>query len=81
MLDIVACTPCSARGNGMLLGSGDVLATLSRVLLAVGGKQSRFLHKMHERMSQLEVHSGQWPYAVVSESNDEEDDGKVVDTS
>ncbi|RSL97252.1 hypothetical protein CEP52_011024 [Fusarium oligoseptatum] len=81
MLDIVACTPFSARGNSMLVGSGDVLATLSRVLLAVGGRESRFLHRMHERMSQLEVGNSQWPYAAISESKDEEDDGRVVDVS
>jgi hypothetical protein len=65
----------------MLVGSGDVLATLSRVLLAVGGKESRFLHRMHERMSQLEVNDRQWPYAVISESKDENNDGRVVDVS
>ncbi|RSL62132.1 hypothetical protein CEP53_004866 [Fusarium sp. AF-6] len=81
MLDIVACTPFSARGNSMLVGSGDVLVTLSRVLLAVGGRESRFLHRMHERMSQLEVGNSQWPYAAISESKDKEDDGRVVDVS
>lgn len=65
----------------MLVGSGDVLATLSRVLLAVGGRESRFLHRMHERMSQLEVGNSQWPYAVISESKEKEDDGRVVDVS
>lgn len=63
----------------MLVGSGDVLATLSRVLLAVGGKESRFLHRMHERMSQLEVNDRQWPYAVISESKGDGDSGRVID--
>ncbi|KAF5018252.1 hypothetical protein F66182_9781 [Fusarium sp. NRRL 66182] len=47
MLDIVACTPLSARGDGMLLGSGDILCSFQHVLHAVGGRESLFLRKIH----------------------------------
>ncbi|KAJ4266276.1 hypothetical protein NW762_004260 [Fusarium torreyae] len=69
MLDIVACTPWSAHGNGMLLGSGDILYSLQHVLHAVGGPESTFLRQIQTRMSQLELTTGSWPYVSVSESS------------
>ncbi|GKU01006.1 sucrose utilization protein suc1 [Fusarium langsethiae] len=50
MLDIIACTPFSAHGNG--------------------GKDSGFLHKIQNRMSQLELTTGSWPYLALSEAGE-----------
>jgi hypothetical protein len=68
MLDIVACTPFSAHGNGMLVGAGDILNSLQHVLHSVGGPESGFLRKIQTRMSQLELNTGSWPYLAVSEA-------------
>ncbi|KAF4459384.1 sucrose utilization SUC1 [Fusarium albosuccineum] len=58
MMDIVACTPWSARGSGMLVGSGDILDSLQRVLLAVGGQESTFLQRMHAHKEVEETRNG-----------------------
>lgn len=73
MLDIVACAPWSARGDGMLVGSGDVLYSLQCVLLAVGGQESTFLRKMQQRMSQMELTNVSWPYLALASSSSEDD--------
>ena len=71
MLDIVQCAPWSARGDGMLVGSGDILYSLQCVLLAVGGKRSTFIGKMQDRMTQLELNSGSWPYLAIPSPSDD----------
>lgn len=58
----------------MLTGSGDVLLSLQRVLLAVGGKDSVFLQKMQQRMSQLELNSGSWPHLALSPPENDQSD-------
>ncbi|KAM0223796.1 hypothetical protein ACHAQD_002870 [Fusarium lateritium] len=68
MLDIVACTPFSAHGNGMLVGAGDILNSLQHVLHSVGGPESGFLRKIQTRMSQLELDTGSWPYLAIPEA-------------
>ncbi|KAF5677524.1 hypothetical protein FHETE_1575 [Fusarium heterosporum] len=68
MLDIVACSPVSAHGNGMLIGAGDILNSLQHVLHSVGGPESGFLHKIQARMSQLELDTGSWPYLAIPDA-------------
>ena len=70
MLDIVACTPFSAHGDGMLVGAGDILYSLQHVLHSVGGNDSGFLRKIQARMSQLELTTGSWPYLAISETGE-----------
>lgn len=70
MLDIVACAPSTARGDGMLIGTGDVLQSLQSVLLQVGGRKSTFVHKMQLRMTQMELTTGSWPYSMLSSSSE-----------
>lgn len=70
MLDIVACTPFSAHGDGMLVGVGDILYSLQHVLHSVGGKDSGFLRKIQTRMLQLDLTTGSWPYLAMSEAED-----------
>ncbi|CAG7565027.1 unnamed protein product [Fusarium equiseti] len=70
MLDIVACTPFSAHGDGMLVGAGDILYSLQHVLHSVGGKDSGFLRKVQARMSQLELTTGSWPYLALSKTRE-----------
>lgn len=70
MLDIVACTPFSAHGSSMLVGAGEILYSLQHVLHSVGGRDSGFLHKIQNRMSQLELTTGSWPYLAISDTGD-----------
>jgi hypothetical protein len=65
LMDIIAVVPSSARGNGMLLGSGDVLAALRGVLFEVGGPQSAFLWRMDMRMEQLGIFPQAWSYRML----------------
>ncbi|KAM5350551.1 hypothetical protein ACJ41O_007056 [Fusarium nematophilum] len=76
MLDIVDCAPRSARGDGMLVGSGDILNSLQRVLLDVGGQNSVFLRNIQLRMSQLEMNTGSWPYLTLEAPVDETEAGE-----
>lgn len=78
MLDIVAVAPLSARGDGMLVGTGDVLQSLQTVLFQVGGRRSAFVHKMQMRMNQLELTTGSWPYAMLSSSSSEGGGSRVT---
>lgn len=76
MLDIVACVPSSARGDGMLVGTGDILLSLQSVLCQVGGRESTLVDKMQLRMTQLELTTGSWPYSTLIPTSSSTEGGR-----
>lgn len=83
ILDIMVCSPGASGSGGMVLGAGDVMASLQRVVFMVGGQRSEFFGKLQRRLETfktselgnrrlLPVESG--PPAHEPEDEDRDDD-------
>ncbi|KND93688.1 putative sucrose utilization protein SUC1, partial [Tolypocladium ophioglossoides CBS 100239] len=62
VMDVVTCAPWSARSDGMLLGSGDILSSLLSFLETIGGLRSEFASKLQSRMANLDTTVSLWRY-------------------
>lgn len=65
IMDIMMCTPGSNPPEGMVLGAGDVLSSLQRIIFMVGGQKSEFFGKLQRRMGSFKM-SALAPYRVLS---------------
>lgn len=55
--DILMCSPGLANSDGMVLGGGDVLLSLQKVIEMVGGQHSEFFGKLQRRLGTLKMNS------------------------
>lgn len=63
-MDVVTCAPWSARSDGMLMGSGDVLSSILNILVTLGGARSEFTTKLQSRMGTLDTAGSLWRETV-----------------
>ena len=64
IMDIMMCAPEASPSDGMVLGAGDVLSSLQRVIFMVGGSQSNFFSRLQRRLGTLGM-SALAPYRVL----------------
>lgn len=71
VLDLMICAPKQAAPNAMIVGLGDVLSELQRVIATVGGPHSEFVRKLQPRIAELMVTAG--PDSPILQAGEEQE--------